>query len=818
MEYNHQKIEKKWQKIWDELAVFEAKNTSTKPKFYCLDMFPYPSGDGLHVGHPRGYVATDITSQFYRRQGYNVLHPMGWDAFGLPAENYALKKKIHPNTSTQSNVKNFTKQLKSLGLSYDWSREINTTDPEYYKWTQWMFLKLYENGLAYRKKVPANFCPSCRTILANEQVVDSRCERCNSEVVQKEVEQWMFKITAFADSLLEGLHKLDWPENTKTMQRNWIGRSEGAEIDFVIEGKKSVLKVFTTRPDTLFGCTYLVLAPEHPLIQKLELDILNFKEVRQYLISSQKRSERERIAETKEKTGVELNGIKAINPANNRQIPIFVADYVLLSYGTGAIMAVPAHDQRDLDFANQFNLPVIEVIKSDQPPKLPDKAPFIVSGGNYQQAYEGKGVVINSGRFNGLDSETAKQRIIQQLEKEGVARPAVHYKLRDWIISRQRYWGAPIPMVYCPQCGWQPVKEKDLPVLLPNLEDFQPAGEGKSPLAKSPEFVKTTCPNCGGEAQRETDTMDTFVCSSWYYFRYADPLNKKEFTSSSSLKKWLPVDLYVGGAEHAVMHLLYARFFCKFLHNLGLVDFDEPFLKLRHQGLILAAGGVKMSKSKGNVINPDDIVRDFGADTLRTYEMFMGPFSEAIAWDTRGMIGVRRFLDKVWKLKAKIKEVKSEELSKLLHQTIKKVSEDIAKFKFNTAISQLMILTNELEKQSVIPIEAYKMLLHLLSPFAPHLTEELWQEINQNKEVKLKDLFQEQPWPKHKKELIIEETVQLIVQVNGRIRDKIEVRADIDQKEAQTLAISKEKVHKWIDGKEIKKIIFVPGKLINIVI
>ncbi len=815
MAYNHQKIEKKWQKVWEKLEIFKTKQNSSKPKFYCLDMFPYPSGDGLHVGHPRGYIATDIAAHLYRRKGYNVLHPMGWDAFGLPAENYALKVKTHPRVSIRKNIKTFTKQLKSLGFSYDWSREINTTDPEYYKWTQWMFLQLYKNGLAYRKETPANFCPSCQTILANEQVVDGKCERCDTEVVQKKVEQWMFKITDYAEELLETLDDLDWPEATKTMQRNWIGRSEGTEIEFSL-GKENELKVFTTRPDTLFGCTYLVIAPEHEIITELESQILNLEQVKKYIKDSKKKSERERISGIKNKSGIEVKGIKAINPANNREIPVFVADYVLASYGTGAIMAVPAHDQRDFDFAKQYSLPIIEVIKSKK--KLPKEASLVVSSADSQQAYEGKGILINSDRFNGLDSDTAKKRISEKLAKENSGKNTVYYKLRDWIISRQRYWGAPIPMVYCQQCGWQSVPEKELPILLPNIKDFKPSGEGESPLAKSKKFIKAVCPKCRGEARRETDTMDTFVCSSWYLYRYINPQNEKAFASKNSLKKWLPVDLYVGGAEHAVMHLLYSRFFCKFLHKLGLININEPFQKLRHQGLILAGGGVKMSKSKGNVINPDDIVRDFGADTLRTYEMFMGPFPDSIAWDTKGMVGVRRFLDKVDRLRPKVQNSSNTSLDRIVHQTVKKVTEDLENFKFNTAISQLMILSNEMEKQSEIPKAHYKVLLQLLSPLAPHLTEELWQEINQPKEMKLKNSIHSQKWPDYNPKLISKETIQLVIQINGKVRDKITVKTDISEKEAQELAKSQEKMQKWLEGKEIRKIIFIPKKLINIVI
>ncbi|MEK7103901.1 MAG: class I tRNA ligase family protein, partial [Patescibacteria group bacterium] len=651
--YEPNKIELKWQKYWEKKGLNNAEDFSNKAKFYCLDMFPYPSGAGLHVGHPKGYTATDIISRYKRMNGFNVLHPIGWDSFGLPAENYAIKTKVHPNENTHKNITHFKEQIKSLGFSYDWEREIDTSSLEYYKWTQWFFLFLYKNGWAYKAKAAVNWCSSCQTVLANEQAQDGKCDRCNSDVFQKDLEQWFFKITDFSDELLQGLDKIDWPEPIKIMQKNWIGKSEGHEIDFGIKNQEQKVKVFTTRIDTIFGCTYLVVAPEHDIILNLKLQILNIKEVEEYAEKAKKKSERDRQSDVKDKTGVRLEGIVAINPANNKEIPIFVADYVLSGYGTGAIMAVPAHDARDFDFAKKYNLPIVEVANS------------------------------------------------MEMAEKGIAKKKVNYKLRDWLVSRQRYWGAPIPIIYCDKCGQMAVPEKDLPVLLPTDVDFMPTGE--SPLTKSVEFHKVKCPKCNGPAKRESDTMDTFVCSSWYFFRYVSPQNKKEFADRKLIDYYLPVDLYVGGAEHAVLHLLYARFFAKALNKLGLIGFDEPFLKLRNVGLILVQGGVKMSKSKGNVINPDDIVKEYGADTLRIYEMFMGPFDQAIAWDTNSIKGARRFLDRVYglnfkKQKTRNKQIINHKLEKLLNKIIKKVGEDIEQMKFNTAISSLMILLNEMEK------------------------------------------------------------------------------------------------------------------------
>ncbi len=775
--YEPNKIEPKWQKYWEKKGLNKAEDFAKKPKFYCLDMFPYPSGAGLHVGHPKGYTATDIISRYKRMNGFNVLHPIGWDAFGLPAENYAIKTKVHPNESTHKNITHFKEQIKSLGFSYDWEREIDTSSQEYYKWTQWFFLFLYKNGWAYKAKAAVNWCNSCQTVLANEQAQDGKCERCSNDVVQKDLEQWFFKITDFNEELLAGLDKIDWPEPIKIMQKNWIGRSEGYEIDFEIKNSVSncadrqtltQIRVFTTRIDTIFGCTYLVVAPEHDIVKNQELGIKNYEEVKDYVETAKKKSERDRQADVKDKTGVKLEGITAINPANGKEIPIFVADYVLSGYGTGAIMAVPAQDQRDFDFAKKFNLPII-------------KAPNTM-----------------------------------EMAEKGIAKKKVNYRLRDWLVSRQRYWGAPIPIIYCEKCGEQAVPEKDLPVLLPTDVDFMPTGE--SPLVKSKEFHNVKCPQCGGQAKRESDTMDTFVCSSWYFFRYTDPKNSKEFARKELINYWLPVDLYVGGAEHAVLHLLYARFFTKALFKKGLISFDEPFLKLRNVGLILAEGGVKMSKSKGNVINPDDIVQEYGADTLRLYEMFMGPFDQAIAWDTKGAGGARRFLDRVYGLNSKKQETRNKQipnskLEKLLNKTIKKVSEDIEAMKFNTAISTLMILLNEMEKEKEIPQNIFENFLLILSPFAPHITEELYSGIKGEGD----SIFEEQ-WPKYDEALLKDEKVNIVVQINGKARGVVEIETDSNEQEILDLVKADLKINKWLEAQNIKKAIFIQNKLINLVL
>ncbi|MBU2264142.1 leucine--tRNA ligase [Patescibacteria group bacterium] len=822
--YNYQKIEEKWQKYWEKHSeLCRADDESHAKKQYILDMFPYPSGHGLHAGHVESYTATDIISRYSRMKGFNVLHPQGWDAFGLPAENYAIKTKTHPSITTKKAIVAFKKQMRMMGFSYDWSREINSSDPSYYKYTQWFFLLLYKNGLAYKKQGKVNWCDSCQTVLANEQAENGTCERCKNPVTQKDLEQWYFKITDFIEDngqtsgLLSGLDKVDWPESTKTAQKHWIGKSEGSIIKFKIKSlnidSKFFLEVFTTRVDTIFGCTYVVVAPEHELINNYKLQITNYHEVKKYVEQAKKKTDLQRMAETKEKTGVKLEGVEGINPFNNETIRIFVADYVLAHYGTGAVMAVPAHDQRDFEFAKKYDLPIRKVILPPVLLNIPRNAEEIRTEA---ECFIADGELTNSGEFSGLTSEQARKKLIERMEKEKIGIKKINYKLRDWLVSRQRYWGAPIPIIYCEKCGEVPVIEKDLPVELPTDVDFMPTGE--SPLVNSKKFQNVKCPNCGRQARRESDTMDTFVCSSWYYFRFADPKNKKEFTSKEMIKKWLPVDLYVGGAEHTVLHLLYARFFTKVLHNLGHIDFDEPFIKLRHQGTILAEDGRKMSKSLGNVVNPDDVVKQYGADALRLFEMFIGPLEDTKPWNTRGIIGIVRFLERVWKLKLRItnypeaEQVTNNKIEKLLHQTIKKVSEDIEALKFNTAISALMILVNEIEKQKELPIDNYKLLVILLSPFAPHLAEELWAEFG-NKESIFK-----QSWPKYNSDLIKEEKIILVIQINGKLRDTINVVADISEDEAKKIAFESEKIKKWLEGSEVLKIIFVKRKLVNIVV
>ena len=803
--YNPQKIDKKWQKRWQETEIYTTLDRiEGKKNFYNLVMFPYPSGD-LHVGHWHNFIGGDVYARFKRMQGCNVLSPIGFDAFGLPAENAAIKKGIHPKIWTYQNIKRMKSQLGSLGGVYDWQREVVTCDPAYYKWTQWFFLQLYGAGLAYRKKVACNFCPSCKTVLANEQVVEGACERCDFQVEQKEIEQWLFKITDYAEDLLAGLEKLDWPENTKTMQKNWIGKSVGWSFKFEIKSEKNIrsnapgrlIDVFTTRADTLFGCTYLVVAPEHPIIGELKANIKNWKFIEQYIEESKRKTEKDRISEMGKKTGVELKGTWAINPANGREIRIFVADYVLMHYGTGAIMAVPAHDSRDWDFAKKYNLPTVKVI----------------TGGKADEVYEGEGVLISSDRFVGMKSETARERIGQWLHKKGLAEKRACYRLRDWLISRQRYWGVPIPMVFCEKHGWQPVKEKDLPVLLPNIKDFRPTSMCASPLANAKGFMKTACPECGGPAIRETDTIDTFVCSSWYFLRYADPRNEKEFASKDKIKSWLPVNLYIGGAEHTVLHLLYARFFTKALKKIGLLDFSEPFLRLHHQGIILGPDGQKMSKSKGNVVDPDEQVRQYGTDSVRMYLCFMGPYNQGGPWNPKGIMGVYRFLNRAWGVFQKPEaQIKNQKIEKLLHQTVKKVTLDIENLRFNTAISALMILLNEMQKQDQLSKKETRIFLRLLAPFAPHLTEELWFRLGGENSIHCQD------WPEYDPALIKEEKIQLIVQINGRVRDKLEVVSGISQKEAEDLTFTRENITKWLLGKNIKKVVFVPDKLINIVV
>lgn len=789
--YNHKKIEKKWQKEWEEKEPNKADDGDKREKQYILDMFPYPSGDGLHVGHAEGYSATDVYSRFKRMNGFNVLHPMGWDAFGLPAENYAIKTGIHPEKTTKTASDNFRKQIKSLGFSYDWSREIDTHTPEYYKWTQWLFLLLFKNDLAYKKKAKVNWCESCKTVLANEQVENGACERCKNEVIQKDLEQWFFKITEFADELINDLDTVDWPNSTITAQRNWIGKSEGAELEFDVKDKGKKIKVFTTRPDTLFGATYMVLAPEHPYVEEFKDSIENWNEVEKYIFNTAKKTEIERTAEGKEKTGVELKGIKAINPANNEELPIFIADYVLAYYGTGAIMAVPAHDERDFEFAKKFELPIVEVI----------------SGGDISEnAYVGDGNIVNSGKFDGISIEDAKTKITKKVGGE----LKTTYRLRDWLISRQRYWGAPIPVVYDTEGKAHPVPEEHLPWMLPTDVDFKPTGI--SPLADSKELKERVEKIFGEGWTPEIDTMDTFVCSSWYSLRYADPNNEKEFASKNALKKWLPVDLYMGGAEHIVLHLMYARFITKALEKYGYVDFNEPFLKLRHQGMILAGDGRKMSKSLGNVINPDEVVESYGADTVRMYELFMGPIEDRKPWQTENMIGIRRFLEKVWRLSELVGENDSKEVEVELHKTIQKVGKDIDTFNFNTAISQMMIFVNVSEKENKISKESYSEFLKTLAPFAPHITEELWEKVGNMESI------HGSPWPKYDESKLLSDVMNIVVQVNGKVRGNFEVKIGANQKEIEEKSQQLEGVKKYTEGKKPNKIIYISGKLVNIVI
>ena len=816
MSYNPQKLEKKWQKYWQDNKVnFCDLAGNKKPKFYNLAMFYYPSGAKIHIGHGYNYTGSDVFGRFKRLNGFNVLEPMGADAFGLPAENYAIKTSVHPSKTTEDNINFGRQQLKELGLMFDWEKEINTSSPDYYKWTQWLFTVLYKAGLAYRQEAPVNWCPSCKTVLANEQVISGKCERCDTQVTQKNLKQWFFKITDYADRLLRDHKKLDWPEKTLLMQRNWIGRSEGATVQFSIFNFQFSIEVFTTRPDTLFGATFMVLSPEHELVQKLKSQIKNWKEVEKYIKASQKKTDIERTDVSKEKTGTELKAVSAINPVNNEKIPIFIADYVLSSYGTGAIMAVPGHDQRDWDFAKKFKLPIIEVIKG---------------GDITKQAYEDieQGVMVNSDQFNGLPVKKCIQEITNWLKKNNLGKKAVNYKLRDWLISRQRYWGAPIPIIDCEKCGEVLVQEKDLPVELPNLKDFKPTAEGESPLARSKEFTNVKCPKCSGPAKRSTETMDTFVCSSWYFLRFISPNLKTKPFDKSLVSKWLPVDQYCGGAEHATLHLLYARFITKVLRDQGHINFDEPFTKLNHQGMILAEDGSKMSKSKGNVVIPDDYIKKYGADVFRLYVLFLAPFEDGGAWSDKGIIGVKRFLDKVWSLQDKIQDtrhkdtclagrqanksqISNSQIERLVHQTTKKVTEDIENFHFNTAISALMILVNEFTRQKQLLITNYQSLITLLSPFAPHLAEELWETLGNKKSI-----FN-QKWPAYDKKLIKEKEIQLVIQVNGKVRDKLQVSAGITEPVAKKKALQSEKVKKWVKGVP-KKVIFVKGKLINIVI
>ncbi|MDP2656013.1 MAG: leucine--tRNA ligase [bacterium] len=800
--YPHKKIEKKWQEYWAKNQTFRASESENKEKCYILDMFPYASSDGLHVGHPRGYTATDIYSRYLRMCGYDVLHPIGWDAFGLPAENFAIKKGIHPHETTQNSIANFHKQIQSLGFSYDWDREIDTSSPQYYKWTQWLFLQLYKKGLAYKAKAPVNWCEHCQTVLANEQVVANCCERCKNPVIQKLLEQWFFKVTNYADELITGLDDLDWPESIKTIQRNWIGKSEGAIITFPIKDTDILIRAFTTRADTLFGVSALVIAPEHPLLSSL--NIHNQEELDDYIAKSKHKSDLQRTFLDKEKTGVRLDGVNAINPANNEEIPIFVADYVLGSYGTGAIMSVPAHDARDFEFAKKYDLPIKDVI---MPSVVEDKI---------SEAYIGEGVLVNSGKFDGMISQEARVAITKKIKGE----TTTTYRMRDWLVSRQRYWGSPIPIINCEKCGLVPVPEVDLPVLLPTDVDFRPTGE--SPLVASKTFHDVKCPTCNCPARRESDTMDTFVCSSWYYLRYISPHENDIPFDQSAIQHWMPVDLYIGGVEHAVLHLLYARFITKALRDMKFLKFDEPFLKLRNQGMILGEDGEKMSKSRGNVINPDTINEEYGADSLRIYEMFLGPLNDVMPWNTRSISGVRRFLDKIWTMyhtaiHADLPEKQTDPtLIKIINKTIKKVSSDIESMSFNTAISTMMICVNAMHKVQTtghtIARDTLESFAVLLSPFAPHMAEELWELLGHA------DGITYTTWPVYDEALTKDITVTVAVQINGKSRGQICTPPDATQDEVQTLALADEAIKKWTNGKEIKKVIFVPGRLINFVI
>jgi len=798
--YPFTRIEKKWQDFWEENKTFQVNEDPAVPaekRLYVLDMFPYPSSQGLHVGHPEGYTASDIYSRFMRMRGYQVLHPMGFDSFGLPAENYAIKTGTHPRVSTEKNIELFTTQIKTLGFSYDWDRQVSTHKPEYYKWTQWIFLKIYEKGLAYEDEAPINWCPSCKTGLANEEVKDGKCERCGAEVSRKSIRQWILKITEYADRLLEDLELLDWSESIKTMQRNWIGRSEGADVKFRLAGDDEEFEVFTTRPDTLFGATYMVLAPEHPLVEKITTAEQK-SAVRTYLEEARKKSDLERTDLAKEKTGV-FTGAYAVNPVNNEKIPIWVADYVLISYGSGAIMAVPAHDQRDWEFAKEFDLPIIEVLQG---------------GDIKKEAFVGDGLHVNSGFLDGLGKNDAIQQMNDWLEKRDLGNRAINYKLRDWIFSRQRYWGEPIPIVHCEKCGPVPVPEEDLPLTLPEVDSYKPTGTGESPLAAIDEWVNTTCPKCGGAAKRETNTMPQWAGSCWYYLRYLDAHNDKELASLDKIKYWMPVDLYVGGAEHAVLHLLYARFWHKVLYDIGVVNTKEPFQRLVNQGMILGEGGVKMSKSLGNVINPDEIIDEFGADSMRMYEMFMGPLQVSKAWSTKGLAGVHRFLDRVWRVSERpiIDEEPPKKHLKLLHKTIKKVTQDTQQLEFNTAIAQMMIFINEIFQEKKIHRALWEPFVQLISPYAPHIGEEMWEKLGKAPSVSSSE------WPEWEEELTKEEEVTIVLQINGKVRAKVEMPAGSDVESLKKAAMENERIKQWTENKTIVKVIAVPDKLVNIVI
>ena len=801
MKYNHKAVEEKWQKVWEDKGVFHASDDTEKEKFYALIEFPYPSGQGLHVGHPRPYTALDTVARKRRLEGYNVLYPIGWDAFGLPTENYAIKNHIHPEIVTKKNIARFKKQIQSLGISFDWSREINTTDPEYYKWTQWIFIQLYKHGLAYKKEMNVNWCTSCKCVLANEEVVNGVCERCGSEVVHKVKSQWMLKITEYADRLINDLDLVNYPDRVKAQQKNWIGRSKGAEVDFTTT-TGDTLTIYTTRADTLYGATYMVISPEHPMIEKWADKISNMDEIKKYQEAAARKSDFERTEVAKDKTGVRIDGVNAINPVNNKEIPIFISDYVLVSYGTGAIMAVPAHDTRDWEFAKKFDLPIIEVVK----------------GGNVQEeAYTdcAKGIMVNSGMLDGLTVDEAKKKIIDWLTSEGKGHSKVNYKLRDWVFSRQRYWGEPIPMVYCEKCGYVPIDEKDLPLRLPMVESYEPTDNGESPLAKMTDWINTTCPCCGGKAKRETDTMPQWAGSSWYYLRYMDPHNKNALASKEALNYWSPVDWYNGGMEHTTLHLLYSRFWHKFLYDIGVVPTPEPYAKRTSHGMILGENGEKMSKSRGNVVNPDEIVDEYGADTMRLYEMFIGDFEKAAPWSKASIRGCRRFVERYWNLQSVLIDGDKirPELEGAFNKAIKKVGEDIENIKFNTAIATLMALINDISNVKSINKEELRIFSILLNPFAPHVTEEVYEACKLGNGI-----LAEAEWPEYDESKCVDESVEIVVQVNGKIKAKLNIPVDADKDAVLDLAKNDENVKKAIDGMKIIKEIVVPKKLVNLVV
>lgn len=801
MKYNHKPVEGKWQKIWEEKGVFHAEDNSDKEKFYALIEFPYPSGQGLHVGHPRPYTALDTVARKRRLQGYNVLYPIGWDAFGLPTENYAIKNHIHPEIVTKQNIARFKKQIQSLGISFDWSREINTTDPDYYKWTQWIFIQLFKHGLAYKKEMNVNWCTSCKCVLANEEVVNGVCERCGSEVIHKVKSQWMLKITAYADRLINDLDLVDYPERVKAQQKNWIGRSTGAEVDFKTT-TGDTLTIYTTRADTLYGATYMVISPEHPLIEKWADKLSNIDAIREYQAAAARKSDFERTEVAKDKTGVLVEGVKAINPVNNKEIPIFISDYVLVSYGTGAIMAVPAHDTRDWEFAKKFDLPIIEVVK----------------GGNVQEeAYTdcATGIMVNSGMLDGLTVDEAKKKIISWLESEGKGHSKVNYKLRDWVFSRQRYWGEPIPIVHCDKCGYVPIDESELPLRLPMVESYEPTDNGESPLAKMTDWLETTCPCCGGKAMRETDTMPQWAGSSWYFLRYMDPHNDKALASKEAIKYWSPVDWYNGGMEHTTLHLLYSRFWHKFLYDIGVVNTPEPYAKRTSHGMILGENGEKMSKSRGNVVNPDEIVDEYGADTLRLYEMFIGDFEKAAPWSQSSIRGCRRFIERYYNLQTILNDTDGirPELESAFHKAIKKVGDDIENIKFNTAIATLMALINDITATGAITKEELRIFTILLNPFAPHITEEVFEMCKLGEGI-----VAEQKWPEYDEAKCKDETIEIVVQVNGKIKTKLNIPVESEKNAVLEMAKADANVAKAIENMNIIKEIYVPNKLVNLVV